>query len=143
NVVGGSDVGLVEHILDLEEEDRALEIVICDLGVIVNVEIEQAVARRLQKVGILHVERIKPYVLHEGAHTFPRSGRLIISKTCKKLVRGDARDLVSGAVEASRERAGAQLLGIVDVELVEPGIGGDQPPARQRPPVRRDFYAAV
>src|SRR5207253_8466820 len=40
NVVRGSDVGLVEHVLDLEEEDRALEIVICDLGVIVNVEIE-------------------------------------------------------------------------------------------------------
>src|SRR5260221_6614948 len=39
NVVRGSDVGLVEHVLDLEEEDRALEIVICDVGVVVNVEI--------------------------------------------------------------------------------------------------------
>src|SRR6201987_4473431 len=130
NVVRRSHVGLVEHVLDLEEEDRALEIVIRDVGVIVNVEIEQAIARRLQEVGVLHVERVEPYVLHEGAHAFPRSGRLIISQTCKKLVRGDARDLVSGAVEARRERAGAQLLGIVDVELVEPGIGSNQPPAR-------------
>src|SRR6266478_8846294 len=31
NVVRGRDVGLVEHVLDLEEEDRALEIVICDV----------------------------------------------------------------------------------------------------------------
>ena len=40
NVVRGRYIGLIEHVLDLEEEDRALEIVICDLGVIVNVEIE-------------------------------------------------------------------------------------------------------
>jgi hypothetical protein len=110
NVVRGSHVGLVEHVLDLEEEDRALEIVICNVRVVVNVEIDQAIARRLQEVGVLHVERVEPYVLHEGAHPFPRPERLIISKTCKKLLRGDARDLVSGAVEPRRERAGARPL---------------------------------
>src|SRR6266436_8240965 len=40
NIVRRRYVGLAEHVLDLEEEDRALEIVIWDFGVVVNVEIE-------------------------------------------------------------------------------------------------------
>jgi hypothetical protein len=76
----------------------------------------------MNRAGVLHIESVEPHVFHEAAHAFPRSGRLIISEACKELVRSDTRDLVSGAVEPSRERAGAQLLGIVHVELdISPG----------------------
>ena len=54
-----------------------------------------------------------------------------------------AGNFVSAAVEPRRQCAGAELLGIVDIELVEPGIGGNQPPARKGPPVRREFHATV
>jgi hypothetical protein len=43
-------VGLVEYVLDLREEGCVVEVIARDLGVIVNVEVDEAVARRLQQV---------------------------------------------------------------------------------------------
>jgi hypothetical protein len=45
DVVRGGDVGLVHHVLDLEEEDRALEVIAGDIGVVMNVDIDQAIAK--------------------------------------------------------------------------------------------------
>ena len=41
DVVGGCDIGLVEQVLDLEEEDRALQIGMIDFGVVVDVDVEE------------------------------------------------------------------------------------------------------
>src|SRR5262249_43720427 len=142
-IVGRRHVGLVEYVLDLDEEDRALEVIAHDLGVIVNIEIDEAVARRLQQVGVLHEERIEPDIFGEATDAFPLSKRLVVSEPAKERVRCYAGNLVSAPVEGSCERACAELLGVVHVELVEQSIGGNQSPAWIWPPFHPGFHARV
>src|SRR3984893_4143898 len=143
DVIGGGHIGPVEDILYFEEQHKPPEISVIDLTVVMHVEIDQTVGRRLQHIGVLHEEPVLPDILSEPSQPLQRSVGLVVTKSRRYLVRRNAGDLVVGAIEGAGERAGAQLLRLLAVELVIVAVGSNQLPARQRAPIERNFYAAM
>src|ERR1700730_14422926 len=79
DVIGGGHIGPVEDILYFEEQHKPPEISVIDLPVVMDVEIDQTVGRRLQHIGVLHEEPILPDVLDEPSHALPGAIRLVVT----------------------------------------------------------------
>src|SRR5262249_17533712 len=116
---------------------------VVDVAVVMQVDVDQLVGRRLDQVGILEEEGVLVENLHESADALPRSIRLVVSEPRAQLVGRDAGDLVAGTVEASRQAAGAQLLDVIGVKLVEVRVSGEETPARQWTPIGGKLHALV
>ncbi len=142
DVVGGRDVGLVEQIPHFDVQAQRLEVIRREFGVVVDVEIDQLVARRLQQVGVVHVEGILPLDLDKRTKSPQRARHLVIADARGELVGRDARNLVPRAIEAEG-RAVGQVLGVLRVDFVEISVGDGGAPAGREAPVGGELDPAV